>query len=203
MNQTATIQGVGTKKEAREQLKLQLAQYLEQQPASKQAFHRWMKALEVASLVSVTAVFILAMYVSINWTSVPGTAIATAWFAFPGSFSLTVLLLGLHTVILKAFPPVVGLHTVALQASSPIKVPGKQSKFVTGRAAVGRGWGLVVLGVVVGAFWGLFAYSVWTLNMALLEPLIRILGTVMGVGIAISILFMMVYTVIQKISKSR
>jgi len=203
MNNTGSAQGSVTDKEAKEQLKLQLAQYVEQQPASKQAFHRWMKGLEVASLVIVTAVFILAMYVSINWTNVPTQAIPTAWFAFVGSFTITIVLVGLHAAILRAFPPIVGLQAAMVRASSPIKVPGKQSKFVTGRKAVGQGWELVVLGVVVGAFWGLIAYATWTVNWAMLTPLIAILGVVMGVGIAISILFTMVYTTFQKIFKSR
>jgi hypothetical protein len=199
MNNTGSVQGSVTDKEAKEQLKLQLAQYVEQQPASKQAFHRWMKGLEVASLVIVAAVFILAMYVSINWTNVPTQAIHTAWFAFVESFTLTIVLVGLHAAILRAFPPIVGPQAAMVRASSPIKVPGKQSKFVTGRKAVGQGWGLVVLGVVVGAFWGLIAYATWTVNWAMLKPLISILAIVFCVGLV----FSLIYTTIQKISKSR
>ena len=199
MNNTGNVQESLTAKEAREQHELQLAQYVAQQPASKQAFHRWMKGLEVASLVIFAAVFILAMVVSINWTNVPPQAIPTAWFAFVGSFTLTIVLVGLHAVILGAFPPVVGLQAAMLRASSPIKVPGKQSKFVTGRKAMGQGWGLVVLGLIVGAFFAVFAWSAWTVNWVILTPMITVLGVLMGVGIAVSILF----TMFQKIFKSR
>jgi len=198
MDQTASIHGLGTKREAKEQHK-QLAQYVEQQPESMQAFHTWMTCLEAASLVVVAAVFILALYLSINWTSVPAKVIPTAWFAFPGNFSLTVLLLGLHTVILKAFSPVVGLHTVALRASFPVALPGKNQQFVTGSEAVGRGWTFILIGLLAGAFWGFIAYATWTLNWTMLEPLIGILGVVMGVGIAISIL----YSMFQKVFKTR
>jgi hypothetical protein len=110
MNSTVSIEGAGTKKEAKEQLKLQLAQYMAEQPESMQEFHRLMKDMEIASLVIVAALFILAMVVSIDWTSVPPQAIPTAWFAFVGSFSLTILLVGLHAIILRAFPPVGGLQ---------------------------------------------------------------------------------------------
>jgi len=185
MNQTASVQGFGTKKEAREQLKQQLAQYVGQQPESTQVFHRWMTRLEMASLAVVAAVFVLAMYLSINWATVPTKTIPTAWFAFPVSFALTMVLVGLHAAILRAFPPVV--------------LPGKVQKFVTGSGAMWAGLGSILTGLAVASFWGLFAYSVWTLNLAMLEPLIGILGVVMGVGIVIS----MLVTTFQKIFKSR
>ncbi len=72
---TKQMEGAVTKQEAIEQLKRQIAQYMEQQPASSRLFHKWMKGLEVASLVFVAAVFILALYVSINWPLVPVKAI--------------------------------------------------------------------------------------------------------------------------------
>ena len=198
MNNTASIQEVGTKKEAKEQLKLQLAEYVDQQPESRQAFHRLMKDLEIASLVIVAVLFILAMYVSIDWKSVPPQAIPTAWFACVGSFSLTILLVGLHAVILRAFPPVGGLQYSMVHGYSPIRVPGKQSRFVTGREAVIKGWGVLLMGVIVGAFWAVFAYASWTINTAILAPMITILATILGIGIAFSIVF----SIFRSISRS-
>jgi hypothetical protein len=202
MNSTVSIQGVGTKKEAKEQLKLQLAQYVAEQPESRQTSHRLMKDLEVASLVIVGALFILAMYVSIDWMSVPPQAIPTAWFAFAGSFSLTIVLVGLHAVILRAFPPAGGLQYSMVHGYSPIRVPGKQSKFVTGREAVIKGWAVVVMGVVVAAFWAVFAYASWTMNMAILTPMIAILATVLGIGIAVSIVYSIFRSIFRSISRS-
>jgi hypothetical protein len=72
-------------------------------------------------------------------------------------------------------------------------------KFVTGNEVMWKGWAVVVMGLAIGAFWGFFAYTVGTLNLAMLEPLIRILGVVLGVGIAIRILL----SIVQKISKTR
>jgi len=185
MNQSASVQGFGTKKEAREQLKQRLAQYVEQQPESMQAFHRWMKRLELASMTLIAVAFIEAMVVSINWTAVSPTTIPIAWFFFAASVSPTMVLIGIHSIILLAFPPIV--------------LPGKLQKFVTGRDAMWSGWGFILGGLALAAFWGLFAYSVWTLNLAILEPLIGILGVGMGVMIVIGMLL----TTYQKIFKSR
>ncbi len=202
MNSTVSIKEIGTKKEAKEQLKQQLAQYMAQQPESRQAFHRWMKDLEVASLGFVAALFILAMYVSINWTNVPPQAVPTAWFAFVGSFSLTIGLVGLHAIILRAFPPVGGLQYSMVRGYSLIRVPRKQSRFVTGREAVIKGWGVVAMGMIAGAFWAVFAYASWTVNMAILTPMITFLAYVLGIGIAFSIVYSIFCSIVRSISRS-
>lgn len=188
MNKTVSVQEIETKKEAKEQLELQLAQYLEPQPESTQVFHKWMKRLEVASLVLIAATFILAMYVSINWTAVQKTFIPIAWFIFAASVTPTMVLIGIHSIILRAFPPIV--------------LPGKMQKFVTGSGAMWSGWGFILGGLAVAAFWGLFAYSVWTLNLAMLKPLITILAVVLGVGIAVSIVFSIVYSIFRSVFRS-
>lgn len=199
MDQTANVQRLGTKREAKVQLKQQLAKYVGQQPESTQVFHGWMKRLELASMGLIAVAFIVAMYVSINWTTVSPTTIPIAWFIFAASATPTIVLIGLHAIVLKAFLPVVGMHTSALRASSLFALLGKNRQFVTGSEAVWRGWAFMFLGLLAGAFWGFIAYATWTLNWAMLEPLIGILGVVMGVGIAISIL----YSMFQKIFKTR
>jgi hypothetical protein len=189
MNQTASIQQLGTKNEAREQLKLQIAQHLAQQPESTQAAHKWMMRLEAAWAGLVVAEFIVAMYLSIAWESVPPTMIAVAWFIFAASGALSSLFLGLDAIILRAFPTVVW--------------PGKPSKFVTGNGAVWIGLGFVLLALVVAAFWGFFAYAVGTLSFALIVPLANIFGVTLGVGIAVSIVFKMVQDLVRAITRSR
>lgn len=189
MNQTINIQKTFTKNEAREQLKLQLARYLEQLPESTRAAHKWMKRLEAASLGVVVAVFILALYVSIAWKSFNPAMIALAWFAYAVSFAPIVVLIGIHSIILRASPPVL--------------LPGKAQRFLTGAGAVWAGVGYIVGGLAFAAFWGLFAYATWTQSYELLKPLIGFLGVVMGVGIAASILYSMISTTFQKLFKSR
>ena len=185
MNQTANVQKFATEKEAKEHFKLQLAEYLGQQPESTQSLHKWMKRLEAAGVGIIVAAFIVAMYVSVAWRSVNPIVIPMAWFFFAASVAPVMIFLGLDAIILRAFPPVMW--------------PGKLPKFVTGSGAVWTGWGFILLALVVAAFWGFFAYSVGTFNLATLEPLVKILSVAVGIGITIRIL----YTILQKTSKPR
>jgi len=202
MSTTGNVQESVSAQDVREQRKLQLAEYVAQQPPSKQVFHRWMKALEIASLVIVAALFILALVLSFSWRNVQTQAIPTAWFVFAGSISLSMLLVGLHTVILRAFPPVGGLSYSIARSYSPISAAARQSKFVSGRAAANLGWGTIVLALVTGAFWGVFAYAAWTMNLAILAPMITFLGVLLGVVIAVSIIYSIIHSVYRSISHS-
>ena len=185
MNQTTSVQEIGTQEEAREQLKLQLAQYLEGQPESTQSIHRWMKRLEVAGVGIIVATFSVALYVSIAWKSVNPIVIPIAWFVFAASVAPAMIFLGLDAIILRAFPPVV--------------LPGKLSKFVTGSGAVWAGSVFILLALVVAAFWGFFAYTVGTFNLAMIGPLTNILGVAVGVLAIVSVL----KSLYQKIARTR
>jgi len=200
MKSTISVPEGGTKSEPVQNLRSQLAEYVAQQPASKQTFHKWMRIAEVASLAIPVAVFAVALYVSINWKAVPQTAIPTAWLCLPASVTPFLIIVGVHAVGLRAFPPT-GLLGNPLRVAYPI--PGGQvSKMLplrVGRQALVWGWGLVVMALISGAFWGVFAYAAWTVNLAMLEPLIRILASVVGVGIAVSIL----YSIFRSIFRSR
>ena len=61
-------------------------------------------------------------------------------------------------------------------------------KFITGSSAVWMGAGLAVAMLLVAAFWAYFAYVVWTANLAMLEPLLNIVGVVFGVGVVFAVL---------------
>jgi hypothetical protein len=185
MNPTAIIHKINTKNISGEQLKLQLTLYLEQQPASVQALHKRMKSLELVSLGVIVAAFSVALAFSIAWKSVNPLTIPVAWFVFAASPGLTMVLSGIHAMFLRAFPPVV--------------LPGKTMKFVTGNAAVWAGLGTIALGLATGAFWGFFAYAIGTYNLALIAPLANILGILMGVAIV----FQLIRTTYEKLSKSR
>jgi hypothetical protein len=182
---TTNVQIRATDKEAREHLKLQLAQYLAEQPESTQSLHRWMKRLEMAGAGIIAAAFIVALYVSIAWKSVNPTMIPIAWFFFAACLSLMVVLFGLHASLIRAYPPVV--------------FPGKVQKFVSGLGAVWIGVGSIVGGLIMAAVWAGFAYSTATFNLAMIVPLTNTLGVVMSIAIVISI----VYSIYQKASRSR
>jgi len=183
MNKTTNVAGSITQPETKEQLRQQIAQYVEQQSESKQAAHQWMKRLEGVGVGVILAAFIVALYLSFAWKSIDPILIPIAWFAFVASAGPLAVIIGLHSLILKASPPVI--------------IPGKAQKFVTGSGAVWSGLGFIVSGVALSAFWGFFAYATWTQNWVVLQPLIGFLGVVMGVGIAVSILVGMAQKIIK------
>ncbi len=183
MNQTASMQKIGTGKEARAQLQRQRAEDLAQQSESTQSIHRWMNRLEVAGVGLMVAVFIVALYLSILWKSVHPMLIPIVWFAFAASIAPTLFFSGLDSILLRAFPTSV--------------MPGGAQKFVTGNTAVWIGVGFLVLALIVAAFWSVFAYATLTLNFTLLQPLIGFLGVLMAAAILIG----MVQKTISKLSK--
>ena len=131
MNQTASLQGVEPKTEAKEPIKQQLAQYLEQLPESKQTFHKLMKGLEFAVMLLIPVAFIVALYVSIAWKSYNPLLIPITWFIFAASISPALFLSGTHSIVLGAFPIT--------------SVIGKNLKFVTGSRDVWSGVAFIVL----------------------------------------------------------
>src|SRR3990172_11411022 len=82
--------------------------YMEQQSESMQTFHSWMGRLEVASLGIGIAAFIAAVVITINHVNkVPVNAIWAVSSIVPACFiSPFGFLLGLHTAILRACPPI-------------------------------------------------------------------------------------------------
>ena len=170
MNSRLSVQKAEGAGLTRQEIKAQFAHYVAQQPGSKQAFDKWMKVLEIAGLLLIVGTFAVAMYVSINHTAVLGTVIATAWFAFPVSFAPLMILIGVHAIGLRAFYPIV--------------FPGKPEQFATGTKALWSGLGLIAIALLIAAFWGGFAWAVWSGDMALIGSYVRVLGTAMGVAIA-------------------
>jgi len=182
---TANVQKFSSNKETREHLKAQLAQYLAGQPESTRATHKWMKRVDVAGMGIVAAAFIVALYVSVAWKSLNPAMIPVAWFAFATSLSLMVVLFGLHAILIRAYPPVI--------------LPGKPQKFVSGSTAAWIGVASIVGGLFMAALWIAFAYSTATFNLAMIVPLMNILGIVVSIGIVLSIVF----AIYQKVVQSR
>jgi hypothetical protein len=112
-----------------------------------------------------------AIYVSFNW-SVPQKIVAV-WFAFPVSIAALMVLVGVHAAGLRAFFPII--------------VPGGPQEVTTGSKAVATGVGFTATLLLVGAFWGAFAWGIWTANWALLEPLAHVLAVVIVVGAVVAV----------------
>lgn len=181
---TTNVQKLSTNKEARENLKTQLAEYLAQQPESILSAHKWMKRVDVAGVGIVVAAFAYALYGSFTWASTSPTMIPIAWFAFATCLSLMTVLVGLHAILIRAFPPVI--------------LPGKAQRFVSGSTATWVGAASIVGGLILAGFWIAFAYSAATFNLAMLVPLINVLGVVVGIGMLVVIGF----AVYQKVYQS-
>jgi hypothetical protein len=165
------VQEAGAANKVKRDPGAQLAQYLAEQPVSRRTFDKVMKVLELAGLALVVGCLAWAIYVSINW-SVP-REIAAIWFTFPGSIAVLLILVGVHAAGLRAFPPLGLLSSM--------------QELVTGSKAVAMGVGFAVTVSLVAAFWGAFAWGIWTDNWAILEPLMHVLGVAIGVGVVFAV----------------
>jgi len=183
------------------EIKALVASCLAEQPANMRSFHRLMNVLESISVGIIFLVFIAALVLSFMWQSIPTQAIPTAWFLLPVSGALLLLLISVHGIVLRIFPPS-SLYLV-LQRGSSIPFSDKTQQFRTGKAAVSLGWGLLLLGVVLGGFFATFAWAAWTVNWDFLTPMITVLGTFMGIGITAGIVGGMIAKTVQQIKKSR
>ncbi len=174
MKEQAVAQGNGVERESNQNLKTELAAYLAGQSESTGRIHRWMNGLTAASLAVPVGLFIRALYLSINSKGTSPAQITAGWFIFVAGGTLPILLLGLHSAVLRAFP------------ATPIS--GLAPQLVTGSKAVASGVGLAVMAAAVAAFWGLFAYSVVTPDWALLEKLVRILTAVVSAVAVVAVI---------------
>jgi hypothetical protein len=166
------IQEAGTTSEAKPDIRAQLAQHLAQGPESRRTVHRLMKVLEVAWLALIAGHLAWALYISFSWVGVPERIVAV-WFTIPVSVSVLMIL--------------VGLHGAAVMAFFPVFVPSSSFPYVTGSRALGMGLGFAAVSLLVGGLWGTFAWAVWTTNWAILEPLIRIIGVLVAVGVVAAV----------------
>ena len=171
MKTNSVVQEARGTSEARPDARDQLARYLEQQPQSRRTFDKVMKTLELAGLALVAGCLAWAIYASINWSA--PREIAAIWFTFPGSIAVLLILVGVHAAGLRAFPPLALLSSM--------------QELVTGSKAIVMGVGFASVVLVVAAFWGVFAWGTWSNNWAILEPLIQILGVLVGVGAVIAV----------------
>lgn len=135
---------------SREEMVGRLAHYIEQQPEPVRAIDQLMKRLEAASLVLPLVGLVAAIVLVVTSGASLGRSIPAAVFAVFGCFALWVFLLGLHSVVIRAFPPV-----RALMAAQSEKSRG----FFTGSEAVGMGVFIMVAGLVFAAFCAMGGYA--------------------------------------------
>ena len=196
-----SLQNVATQNISSQQLKTQLASYLEEQPENIRSFHRVMKVLESIALSIMIIIFITALVLSFMWKTIPVGAIPTVWFLLPASAAVLMLLIAVHTLSLHAYPPS-SLYNI-YQGGSPARLFGKNQQFVTGKAADTQALILILVALIVGVFFAIFAWASWTVNWTILTPMIYISGVALGIVIAVGIVGGMILKTYQKLSKSR
>ncbi len=149
---------------SKEEMVGRLARHLEQQPETVRASDRLMKRLEVASLVLPLAGLVAAIALVVTSGASLGKSIPAAVFGVWGCFALGIFLLGLHSVAIRAFPPV--RYLIAAQND---KSPG----FFTGAQAVGMGVFIMVAALVFAACCAMGAYAFF--NPYILKVLIPVI----------------------------
>jgi hypothetical protein len=148
-----------------------LAAYLAEQPQSRRTFDKVMKGLELVGVALAAGCLAWAIYVSVNWSE-QGKIVAM-WFGFVASLTIPLILVGVHAAGLRAF--------------FPLGMMANMQKLVTGSDAIWMGLGFAVVVAAVGAFWGTFAWGIWTEDWSILRPIGGILGVVIGVGVVVAV----------------
>jgi hypothetical protein len=146
-------------------------------------------------------IFIAALVLSFMWKTIPAGAIPAVWFLLPTSVAGLMLLIAMHSLSLHAYPPS-SLYSL-YQGGSPARLFGKYQQFVTGKAADTQALILILVALIVGAFFAIFAWASWTVNWAILTPMINISGAALGIVISVGIVGGMILKTYQKLSKSR
>ena len=157
----------------KEELVKKSARYLEQQPESVRAADKVMKSLEAVSLVLPLAGLITAIVLIVTGSASLNQSIPAAIFAVMGCFTPWMFLLGLHSVLIRAFPPV--RYLMADQTP-------KSLGFFTGSTAVGMGVFLMAAALFSAAFCAMGAYAFFNPNILdILIPLIVVFAVGTGV----------------------
>jgi hypothetical protein len=185
MSEVTSIQRETEAVESREETGSELARYMEQQTEPIRTSHKLLLAVELVGAILYIGLLVLAIWVSVTWKTHSELAIPRWWMASQVSAALLVVILGLHTLVVKAF--------------LPIPYPNGKETIVTGRKAVRQGWMLVGLGPLWGAAWG-GMYLFIVLSGA--EPLDTFIPFVVILSIGVGVISGIV-TAIQKWARSR
>jgi len=149
---------------SKEEMVGRLARHLEQQPESVRSSDRLLKRLEVASLVLPVAALVAAIVLIAAAGASLSKSIPAAVFGVWGFFAPCIFLIGLHSIIIRAFPPV-----RFLMAAQTKKSPG----FFAGPVAVGMGVFIVAAALVFAACCAMGGYAFF--NPDILDILIPVI----------------------------
>ena len=143
---------------------------------SKQTFHRWMKRFQAATVGLVVGIFVMALWVSINWKQAAPFEIAFWWMAFALSGIPLTIFVGLDIIFARG-------AVIPMQwGNSP-----KRMVTLTGRKAVLAGLGVIAVALVWGGFVLALMYSMLSYNWDLLRVTINVFSVLLGVVIVLKI----------------
>jgi hypothetical protein len=157
---------------SKEEMVDRLARHLTRQPESVRASDKLMKSLEVASLILPLAALVAAIVLIATSSASLSESIPAAVFGVWGCLAPCIFLIGLHSIIIRAFPPV-----RYLMAAQTKKSPG----FFTGSTAVGMGVFIMVAALVFAACCAMGAYAFFNPNiLSILIPVIIVFSVGSG-----------------------
>ena len=176
----------------RKESQVLLSQHIEQQPKSVRTLHQWMKILELIDLVGGIGTFIVAVYVSLTWKNFETTTVMLWWVIFAAVAALFGVLLGLHAIILKAYPPVI------MPNASPFLdniFSGNRRMLVTGQQAMR--WGGFLIGI--GFAWGAIGIGFYCVVLYSNFGLLRVLTGL----ITVLFLIVIILSFVQRASREK
>ncbi len=144
---------------------------------SKQTFHRWMKRGQAATLGLIVGIFVMALWVSINWKQAAPVEVAFWWMSFALSGIPLTIFMGLDIIFAQ------GAVIPGKWGNGP-----KRMVTVTGRKAVLTGLGIIAVALAWGGFVLALMYATLSFDWDLLRVTISIFSTMLGVVIVLKIL---------------
>ncbi len=143
---------------------------------AKQTFHHWMKRFQAATLGLAVGIFVMALWVSINWKQVAPFEIAFWWMAFALSGLPLTICVGLDIIFARG-------AVIPMQwGNSP-----KRMVSVTGRKAILTGLGVIAAALAWGGFVLALMAATLSNNWDMLRVTINVFSVLLGVVIVLKI----------------
>ena len=150
--------------------RLTFDQHVKQLSTTRQSAHQLVIWLVGGAIIVTFGAFIFAIYQSIIWKTVGGTAVMLAWMYFFLTSAMAATLLGLDTLIVNATIP----------------APFEKSKYAyeTGPGAVRSGWEMLGIGVIAAVLVMLGINSVNAGTLSIEDWVSYLVGffVILGVG---------------------
>ncbi len=143
---------------------------------SKQTFHHWMKRCQAATLGLVVGIFVMALWVSINWKQVAPFEVAFWWMFFALSGIPLTIFVGLDVIFVQ------GAVIPVQWGNGP-----KRMVTVTGRKAVLTGLGVIAVALAWGGFVLALMAATLSNNWDMLRVTINVFSVMLGVVIVLKI----------------